>query len=167
LVNVTKEPIIRTASPDDALDLARLRYEFRAPRGEPTESVDAFVRRAASWMRKRLGPRSAWRCWVAEDGGVIVGHLWLQLVEKIPNPVVELEKHAYLTNAYVREPYRGQGLGHKLMEAAMQCCRDEGVDSAILWPTQRSRTLYAQYGFAVRDDLLEAIVDRGRNLGEH
>jgi hypothetical protein len=53
------------------------------------------------------------------------------------------------------------------MEAAMQCCREEDVDSAILWPTQRSRTLYAQYGFEVRDDLLEAIVHEGRTLSEH
>jgi GNAT superfamily N-acetyltransferase len=156
---------LRPAVAADATKLAELRYEFRASMGEPEETEAAFVERASPWMRDRLFEGSAWRCWVVEVDGQIAGHIWLQLIEKIPNPVVELEKHGYITNAYVRESARGQGLGHRLMEAAMACCRDERVDSVILWPTQRSRTLYAQYGFGVRDDVLEATLDPGRALG--
>ncbi len=154
--------MIRPAVPDDADALAALRYEFRAALGTPTESQADFVLRASAWMRERLAIGSAWRCWVVEQQGVVVGHIWLELIEKIPNPVVELEKHGYITNAYVRESLRGQGAGQHLMEAAMACCRDEGVDSVILWPRPRSRSLYARHGFAVRDDLMEANLDEGR-----
>lgn len=159
------EAIVREATADDAERLAVLRYEFRASMGQPTESEAAFVERAGAWMRERLLEGSLWRCWVVEHEGQVRGHIWLQLIEKVPNPVVELEKHGYLTNAYVQEPLRGHGLGHKLMEAALACCREERVDSVILWPTPLSRTLYAQYGFEVRDDVLEATLDDGRMLG--
>jgi GNAT superfamily N-acetyltransferase len=130
---------------------------------EPVESEVDFIARCAPWMRERLSAGS-WRCWVAETDGEIVGHLWLHLIEKVPNPVPELEQHAYVTNVYVRTSARSSGLGAELMEAAMGYCRGEGVDSVILWPTPRSRSLYARYGFGSPDDMMEAVLDEGRDL---
>jgi len=115
-------------------------------------------------MAERLAPASLWRCWVYEADGQVAGQLWLQLIEKVPNPAPELEHHAYITNVYVRPAARGSGAGEALLEAALAFCKAEGVDSAILWPTDRSRTLYARHGFAVRDDLMEAILDDNRHL---
>lgn len=155
---------IRLATLTDALALARLRFEFRAALNEAVETEDIFLARAVPWMAGRLGEATNWRCWVAEDGGTIVGHLWLQLIEKIPNPAAELEWHGYITNVFVHPEARGAGIGAELIEAALRLCREKGVDSVILWPTARSRTLYARHGFAVRDDIMEAILDDGRNL---
>jgi len=156
---------VRRASPDDAEALARLRYEFRASVNEPTESEAAFVARTSVWMRDRLDGGGRWHCWVVEgEGPHIAGQLWLQLIEKVPNPAPELEHHAYITNVYVHPEQRGSGAGQGLMDAALAFCREERVDSVILWPTARSRTLYARNGFAIRDDIMEAILDDGRNL---
>lgn len=154
--------VFRLATPADAPALARLRYEFRAALNEAVETEDAFFARAAPWMAGRLSEGASWRCWVAENSGAIVGHLWLQLVEKIPNPAPELEQHAYITNAYVRPGQRGSGVGAMLLETALAFCREQGVDSVILWPTEKSRALYARHGFAVRGDIMEAILDDGR-----
>ncbi|MEO6042970.1 MAG: GNAT family N-acetyltransferase [Tepidiformaceae bacterium] len=149
----------------DADSLARLRYEFRASIDEATEPEAAFMARAVPWMRDRLASAGPWHCWVVEDlGGGVDGHLWLQLIEKIPNPASELEHHAYITNVYVRPEQRGTGAGQALMDAALAFCREQRVDSVILWPTARSRTLYARNGFTVRDDVMEAILDDGRHL---
>jgi len=53
-------------------------------------------------MRKRFHSGSyPWRCCVADDGKRLLGHVCVQLIEKIPNPVNEPELHAYLTNFYV------------------------------------------------------------------
>ena len=155
---------IRLAIAADAHELARMRFDFRAGQNQPVESRDEFVARCAPWMAARLGRESAWRCWVADTADGIVGHLWLQLIEKIPNPTPELESHAYITNVYVDPPQRGAGTGRQLMEAALEFCRQSRVDSVILWPTARSRTLYARHGFAVRDDIIEAILDSGRDF---
>lgn len=156
---------MRRATAADAGALARLRYEFRAALGSAAESEAAFVGRAVLWMRARLIAGGPWHCWVVEaDGGDIAGHLWLQLIEKVPNPAPEFEQHAYITNVYVGPAARGAGAGQSLLDAALAFCREARVDSVVLWPTARSRTLYARYGFAVRDDIMEAILDDGRHL---
>lgn len=154
----------REATASDAGALAVMRYVFRASIGEVTEGRDAFVARCSDWMAERLREGGAWRCWVVEDGGGIRGHLWLQVIEKVPNPVVELERHGYITNVYVESGSRGAGAGAMLLEAAMGWCTENGIDSAFLWPTERSRALYRRFGFAEPQDLMEAVVNPGRDL---
>mgnify|MGYP000902047662 CR=1 FL=1 len=156
--------LIRLALPADAERLATLRFDFRAAMNESSEPREQFIPRCASWMEERLRPGSAWRCWVAEDAERVVGHLWLQLIEKIPNPAPELEQHAYITNVYVDPGSRGDGLGRQLMDAALAFCREQRVDSVILWPTEKSRTLYARHGFVEPADIMEAVLDPGRDL---
>jgi GNAT superfamily N-acetyltransferase len=109
-------------------------------------------------MEERLRDGFAWRCWVAEREHELVGNIWAQLIEKIPNPSPEPEYHAYITNFYVRESERARGTGKLLLSSALGWCRESGAHAVILWPTERSRTLYLRQGFAVRDDLLELII---------
>jgi GNAT superfamily N-acetyltransferase len=144
---------IRTATPADAPALARLRFRFRIELGEPTEPQDAFVERCARWMRDRLGGDPHWRCWVAEQEDGILGNLWLQLIEKVPNPVAEPEHHAYITNVYVLPDRRNSGTGELLLAAALDWCRSGTIDAVLLWPSARSRSFYARHGFSERDDL--------------
>jgi GNAT superfamily N-acetyltransferase len=124
-----------------------MRYTFRAAINAAVEGEAQFVERCAPWMRERLGGRGPWRCWVAEDGGRVIGHLWLCLIEKIPNPAPELEQHAYITNVYVRPEGRGSGSGKALMDAALAFCREQRVDSVILWPTERVARFTRGTGF--------------------
>lgn len=153
---MTKDSI-RAATPDDAPSLARLRYRFRIEHGEPIETEDAFVDRCAAWMAGRLGENPQWKCWVAEQPsgniGKIIGNLWLQVMEKLPNPVSEPEHHAYITNVYVLPECRNDGVGALLLEAALEWCRNSEIDAVFLWPSERSRSFYMRYGFSVREDL--------------
>ncbi len=152
---------IRLATPVDAPALARLRYDFRASIGEAIEDRGAFIKRCTEWMAERLTGPTPWRCWVAEHDGAITGHLWLYMLEKIPNPTPEAEWHAYITNIYVDPAHRG-GAGTALVEAAIAFAREHRADSAILWPTEGSRSLYHRFGFAQPSDILEAIITPGR-----
>jgi GNAT superfamily N-acetyltransferase len=142
---------VRPANVDDATALAELRWEFRSGRDTPVETQEAFVARCAAWMRVQL--QHDWRAWVADEGGRIVGHVWLRAIDKIPNPVGERERHAYLSNLYVNPASRG-GVGTRLLETAIAWASAHGVDYVLLWPTERSRTLYARHGFAVTADFL-------------
>jgi len=146
-------PTIRAATPQDAPALADLRFRFRGELVEPTEPEDRFHERCVQWMAERLAGNPHWRCWVAEGPDGIVGHLWLQVIEKVPNPVAEPEQHAYVTNVYVVPPLRSAGVGALLLEAALAWCRESNTDAVILWPSQRSRSFYERYGFTARDDL--------------
>ena len=152
---------IRVATSADYRALAEMRYRFRAEVGSPTEPRSQFVRRCTSWMKKRFRVgSSAWRCWVVDDGDQLLGHVCVQLFEKMPNPVNEREVHAYLTNLYVVPEMRSQGLGRTLLNEALSWCRAQGTDAVILWATPESKSLYRRCGLIQSDDILEV---RGRH----
>jgi GNAT superfamily N-acetyltransferase len=114
-------------------------------------------------MRKRFKfGSSPWRCWVIEDGKELLGHVCVELFEKMPNPVNEPELHAYVTNFYVVPEKRGGGLGEKLLSKALSWCRGQGADSIILWATPGSRSLYRRCGFSESEDLFEVRADNLR-----
>jgi GNAT superfamily N-acetyltransferase len=127
--------------------LARLRFEFRAPRAPTVEPEDEFLARCTAWMEPRLIDASPWRAWVAETSDLLVGNVWMQVVEKLPNPGEEPELHAYVSNFFVRPEYRNLGAGSGLMKVVLDECRQLDVDSVFLWPTARSRPLYERLGF--------------------
>lgn len=147
----------RPGIPADAPELARLRYAFRRALGAPVESEAGFFDRCSRWMTERLSRASAWHCWVVEGPhpAELAGTIWLQTIEKIPNPLAEPERHGYLTNLYVRPELRGAGIGTALLAASLERCDAEVLDAVLLWPSAESRALYERHGFAVRDDLLE------------
>jgi GNAT superfamily N-acetyltransferase len=147
-------PALRRATRGDAALLARLRHEFRAPRDQNIEAEGEFLARCEAWMRARLDDESAWRVWIAETDRGPVGTVWLQLVEKLPNPVVEREWHAYVSNLFVQDEARGHGIGSTLLRAALDECDRLDVDNVILWPTPRSRSLYTRHGFTAADNML-------------
>ena len=150
---------IRTAAASDAPQLANLRFGLRS-RPTNIEAKDDFLRRCSHWMATAL-QQDDWLCWVAERDGMLVGALWLQLIDKIPNPTTEPERIAYITNFFIDESQRGQGLGTCMLNEVLAWCRNEQsngerlIAGIILWPTDRSRPLYLRHGFQVPTNLLE------------
>lgn len=152
----TRGTTIRPAIPADAPVLAELRWELRTALAPEIDPEAGFRERCAAWMEERLANSEAWRCWLAEDSeGAARGTVWVQMLEKLPNPVHEPDLHAYLTGFYVRPSGRNRGLGSALLEAALAACAERGVDTVFLWPTPRSRPLYARHGFIERAGMLE------------
>jgi GNAT superfamily N-acetyltransferase len=150
---------IRSARSSDAPQLAKLRYGLRS-RPTNIESEDAFLDRCSTWMALAL-QQDNWRCWVAERETTLVGALWLQLIQKIPNPTAEPESIAYITNFFIDESQRCMGLGTSMLNEVLAWCREEQsnkgkrIAGIILWPTDRSRPLYLRHGFEVPKNLFE------------
>jgi GNAT superfamily N-acetyltransferase len=145
---------IRSAAAGDAAAMAELRWEFRAGRQAPTEDHDAFVTRCAAWMREELTSARWWRAWVAIAGGEVVGQIWVCTIQKIPNPIAELETHAYISNLYVRPSARG-GVGTRLLNDAIDWAESNQIDRLVLWPSPQSVTLYLRHGFSRGGDVME------------
>jgi GNAT superfamily N-acetyltransferase len=145
---------IRSATRDDAWALAELRWEFRAGRDRAVEDRDAFLARCAGWMRRELIAQEPWRAWVAVRDDRRIGQVWLDTLRKVPNPIGERERHAYLSNLYVTPDARG-GVGTQLLETAIAWARDNGVDRIVLWPSAESASLYLRHGFARAGDVME------------
>jgi GNAT superfamily N-acetyltransferase len=151
---------IRVATGSDAPLLAALRYELRSSAKQLTESEAQFVNRCTQWMRERLQDRNWWRCWIAEFEQTPVGNIWAQPVEKIPNPAAETECYLYVTNFYVREEYRGKGVGTRLLSEALTWGKTKNAHTVILWPRERSKSLYLRHGFTAADDLMQLVIER-------
>jgi GNAT superfamily N-acetyltransferase len=163
-VEASASNVVRRATQSDAAALARLRLEFRGPRAPNVESETEFLARCETWMRERLRDDSIWRVWLLARNNDPIGAVWLQVVEKLPNPTAESELHAYVSNFYVRPDHRNSGGGSLLLRAALDEAKRLGVDAIFLWPSARSRSLYERHGFAVSDDVLvhSAGADRRR-----
>ena len=148
---------IRLATSGDSRALADLRYRFRNETESATETKSRFVRRCASWMKKRFRSGSSpWRCWVLDNGNQLLGHVCVQLFEKVPNPLNdEPELHAYVTNFYVVPEMRSHGLGKRLLNKALSWCRAQEIDAVILWATPGSKSLYRRCGLTQPTDIFE------------
>lgn len=145
---------VRRATIADVPVLATLRYEFRSRSKTPVENAADFVSRCTDWMRPRVADAGRWRVWVLDYDDVIEGNIWLEIVEKLPNPNVERELHAYITNFFVRPERRNTGAGSRLLQAALDECERASVDAVFLWPSDRSRPLYERYGFVTPTNML-------------
>ena len=108
--------------------------------------------RCGDWMRTELAS-GRWKAWVALEDTRILGQAWMYFMPKIPNPTAELERNAYISNVYVTPGSRG-GVGGRLLTAALEAARVERVDYVVLWPTDRSRTLYMRHGFVANGSVL-------------
>ncbi|GAA0465754.1 GNAT family N-acetyltransferase [Streptomyces olivaceiscleroticus] len=150
---------VRRAETTDAPALARLRWEFKEEDHEGREAGSSAptrsMARAEQWIRERLdGGR--WLAWVAEVGADVRGHVFLHLVERVPEPYEDNTPVGYVTNFYVQPGHRNHGCGTALLEALRQHCRERGTDVLIVWPSERSVPVYRRAGFRPSTELLEA-----------
>lgn len=84
--------------------------------------------------------------WVCEHNDSIVGFL---LLMHRPNNAAQLRYFILLP------PYRGIGLGKKLMELFMNCLKERGYQSAYLWTTHEqvlAALLYKRFGFQLTEE---------------
>lgn len=157
-MNTPLEPRVRRATPADATVLADLRFEFRSSLLTPVEPFSEFHTRCTAWMADRLRDETPWRAWILEADDTPLGMIWLQIIEKLPNPGLERERHAYVTSFFVAPDMRGRGFGSRLLSALVAECDALGVDNLFLWPTAQSRVLYERHGFSVADSIMVRVL---------
>ena len=119
-------PIFTPFSPDQPADYTKMRE-----------------RRLTGWAIpiSQCGWR---RAWAAIDDGVVVGDLELQ-GGSIPS-----EMHRAALGMALQSTYSGQGLGTRLMEAAIQWSRDQGleyIDLGVFDGNEPAMRLYDRFGF--------------------
>ena len=134
----------RLAGRADAEAVGRLLHAFNREFDEPTPEPPALAER----MRQLLDGGDT-LVLLAGDGpdGLAV----LRFRPAIWSTGLE----CYLAELYVAPVWRGQGLGRRLMEAALREARDRGADSMDIGvdePDLAARRLYESLGFTNRVD---------------
>ncbi len=85
-------------------------------------------------------------CFVAEDGGEIVGAILAG----------HDGRRGFIYHTAVAIPFRGRGIGKALVERAMAALEQEGINKAALVVFSENETgndFWEKLGFSVRDDL--------------
>jgi GNAT superfamily N-acetyltransferase len=92
------------------------------------QAVEEHVTQQVARLREERGfPNQAF---VARTGdGTPAGFVWVAKTHNDSTGQLE----ASLLNQYVAEPYRGQGLGHRLMETAEEWARQQGLPRISLF----------------------------------
>jgi ribosomal protein S18 acetylase RimI-like enzyme len=137
---VTPEHAIRRADVADAEDIGRLLHDFNSEYDDFTPGAEAMGKRIAELLD-------------SGDVTVLVGGAGpdgLALLRFRPSLWSE-SLDCYLEELYVVPDMRGQGLGHALMEAAMDTARAEGagyMDLGTAETDTAARALYEKLGFS-------------------
>jgi GNAT superfamily N-acetyltransferase len=145
---------VRVATTADIPTLVEMRREWTFEDNADAETTRGdFEEAMASLLTAGIADRS-WRVFVAEDGGELVAHMYVRLVEKVPRPVPGKRYIAYVTNVYTRPDRRGRGIGGRILTHIQAWAREESVELLFVWPSDESVGFWRRHGFEPPSDLL-------------
>ncbi len=115
-----------------------------------TDYDGAVLSLDASWQ---LARESDGHALVAEQGGRVIGHLFLQFPRDPVFVREALRPHAYVSDLFVREDARGAGVATALLVEAERLAVARGMQRmmiGVLAGNVAAEVLYARLGFAPR-----------------
>ena len=145
---------LRRASTDDVITLVEHRRGMFYDMGyRDPAALDSMAARFRPWLLTQMnsGEYLAWLV-VAPDGSIAAGTgLWL--MDWPPHMIGAGLRRGNILNVYTIEKFRRRGLARQLMEAAIQWCRENRVDTIILHASPDGRALYESMGFTASNEM--------------
>jgi len=108
-------------------------------------SAEAFLRDAM--------PRGLYRGWLAMAGEKVVAGAGVTIVPWPGSPEDPAQRRAWIQNVYTEPEYRRGGLAKRLVEAAVEWCRAEGLINVALHASVFGRPLYEKLGFRQTNEM--------------
>ena len=144
----------RLANEKDAARLAELRWQHKAEE-EPLDIAnrEGFIDFCSADLKTRL--KDDLFCWVAAENDVIVSHIYIIIVKKVPKPSKLDGIWGYTTAVYTVPGYRKKGIGSMLMDKVKEWCYERKLELLIVWPSERSIPFYERAGFSGINDIME------------
>lgn len=88
-------------------------------------------------------PEGRWYSWIAEPGGC--GSV--EIVQWVPGRLDPTPRRAWLHSLYVEPSFRHRGIGRRLTQTIIGCCREQGFGWLYLHASEQGRPLYESLGF--------------------
>lgn len=145
--------IRRAATADLEILVAHRRAMFKDMGYNDDAALDSMSAKFQVWLLEHMnaGDYHAWLV-SAADGSVAAGAgLWL--MDWPPHMLGKAARRGNILNVYTAERFRRRGLARELMEAVLQWCRDNGVDTVILHASPAGKSLYESMGFAGTNEM--------------
>lgn len=147
----------RLAKPEELPQLAAMRWALWLEDGDAPalQERDDFLQTFVAWLKPRLS--SSWFVWCALDDGVIVSHIYIQRIEKLPKPSAPQDAYGYVTSVYTKPEYRNRGLGAELLDEVQRWALSVDLEFLVLWPSEASTRFWTRAGFTDNESLLHEI----------
>ena len=141
---MTEDLAFAAATLDDEDALAELMREFYLHEG-----LDYERSRAREAFRALVADPALGRVWLFRIGGEVVGYAAVTVCYSLEFA----GRYALVDELYVRERWRGGGIGARALEMAVEACGELGVAAVRLevdtWNT-RAMELYRRLGFELQ-----------------
>jgi GNAT superfamily N-acetyltransferase len=147
---------IREGTPVDLELLTHLRLEFLSERtGTPRDEVlGTLAEPTRAYLLERFAAGDLWT-WFAEDDGTCVGVVTVVIDHTPPRPSDLRVQQGHVLNMFVRPERRREGIGRRLLSAAIDAAKVRGLRMLVLHATDDGRPLYEGLGFADPGDWME------------
>ncbi len=156
--SVRQAVTVRGATDADIPALLELVREYWAVEGVPGFEPDRCTRA----LRLLFGRPNLGACWIAERDGVVLGYVLACFVFSLEHGGLTAE----LDECFVRENFRGGGIGGRLLGTAETALREAGCTNIALQlgrGNDEARAFYHRHGYTEREryQLLDKTLEPG------
>ncbi|HZQ05186.1 MAG TPA: GNAT family N-acetyltransferase [Anaerolineae bacterium] len=109
--------------------------------------LDLTDEKFIEWVQDKLNS-GEYRGWFLEDNnGKLVAGAGLWLMEWVPHAIDQSTQRGNILNVYAEPEYRDRGILRQLLIEVLDFCRDNGLRTVIVNPSEELRPFYESLGF--------------------
>jgi GNAT superfamily N-acetyltransferase len=135
--------------------------------------MEEIVERKGSFLEKKSGddleaahlqkiqqqmPQGTCLAWLIEHQGRIAASGAISLISLTPVPSDLNATVAFVHSIYTEPAFRRQGCAEKIMQAAVQYCRQRGIHRLILNASEAGRSIYERFGFTSSPESMRLLI---------
>ena len=149
---------VRLATAGDVGALVSLRAAFLAEVAGADQSDERLLDALRGYFREAV-PAGELVAYVAEAAGEVVATGGLVFHQHPPSARNPGGREGYIMNMYTVPPWRGRGLGSRVLHLLVGHARRSGCGRVSLHALPKGRPLYAKAGFAAVDTEMRLTLD--------
>jgi L-amino acid N-acyltransferase YncA len=145
---------LRPATPADLSTIVKQRHAMFEAMGYVNRAeLDLTDAKFAEWVEPKL-ERGEYREWFLQDErGQVVAGAGLWVMEWVPHALDQSTVRGNILNVYCEPAYQELGLVRRLLIQILDYCRDNGIRTVIVNPSDAQRELYQTLGFRATGEM--------------
>jgi RimJ/RimL family protein N-acetyltransferase len=139
---------LRAATPADLNIIVKQRHAMFEQMGYVNRAeLELTDAKFLEWVEPKI-KNGEYRGWFLQtEHGDIVAGAGLWLMEWVPHALDQSTQRGNILNVYCEPPYQELGLTRRLLIQVLDHCRDNGIRSVVVNPSDANRPLFEALGF--------------------
>jgi GNAT superfamily N-acetyltransferase len=154
---------IHSATPDDIWLLAvhhrKMFEEIWEQKGKILETHTAKeIEKAYHRKLEKEIPDGTCRAWLFKNGSQAVASGAISIISFVPIPDDPNHSVAYLHSMYTEKNFRGRKYARRIIERAVDTCKENGIRRVVLNASNAGRPLYERLGFVSSPETMRLFI---------